>query len=122
MILINLINLHLLLQANFQSLDRQETERINAKNALEEYIYDMRNKLETMSEFFEPASIETLNAKLNVAQNWLDDDGYDSPRPGMLHPLTRIAAILIIILFRVHFPASSHDRYLKPRIDARKGT
>ena len=55
----------------------------------------MRNKLETMSEYFDPASIETLNAKLNVAQNWLDDDGYDQPRPGIDGPIQSLKEILL---------------------------
>jgi hypothetical protein len=63
-------------------LDRQETERVNAKNALEEYVYDMKYKLESFGEFFEPASIVALNNKLAETQNWIDDEGEDQPRQG----------------------------------------
>ena len=55
---------------------------MDAKNSLEEYIYDVRNKLETLSEFFDPASIPALNKLLDDAQNWLDDEGEDALRQG----------------------------------------
>ena len=71
-------------EAQFTALDRQEVDRENAKNSLEEYIYDMRDKLETFGEYFDPKSIDTLKAKLDEYQNWLDEDGSDQPRPGYL--------------------------------------
>ena len=76
------VNCLTVLQGQYAAQDRLETERINTKNSLEEYIYDTRNKLESMAEFFEPASIEVLNKSLDDTQNWLYEDGEDQPRQG----------------------------------------
>jgi molecular chaperone DnaK (HSP70) len=67
-------------EAQFQALDRQEVDRTNAKNALEEYIYDMRIKVETFAEYFDKTSSDKLKAKLDEIQNWLYDEGEDQPR------------------------------------------
>jgi len=67
-------------EAQFQALDRQEVDRTHAKNSLEEYIYDMRNKVETFAEYFDAASSDKLKAKLDEIQNWLYDEGEDQPR------------------------------------------
>ncbi|XP_039487569.1 heat shock 70 kDa protein 4 isoform X2 [Drosophila santomea] len=62
--------------------DQKETERIDAKNALEEFVYDMRNKLQggALERFVVEAERETIVAQLNDLENWLYEDGEDCER------------------------------------------
>ncbi|XP_037722396.1 heat shock 70 kDa protein 4 isoform X2 [Drosophila subpulchrella] len=62
--------------------DQKETERIDAKNALEEFVYDMRNKLQggPLERFVVEAEREAIVAQLNDLENWLYEDGEDCER------------------------------------------
>ena len=42
--------------------DRLETERADAKNSLEEYVYDMRDKLSTSLEQFMPEAVSSASS------------------------------------------------------------
>jgi hypothetical protein len=44
----------------------------------------MRDKLETFAEYFDPKTVDGLKEKLNEYQNWLDDEGSDQPRNGLI--------------------------------------
>ncbi|XP_016974344.1 heat shock 70 kDa protein 4 isoform X2 [Drosophila rhopaloa] len=62
--------------------DQKETERIDAKNALEEFVYDMRNKLQggPLERFVVETEREAIVAQLNDLENWLYEDGEDCER------------------------------------------
>ncbi|EDV39248.1 uncharacterized protein Dana_GF24591, isoform A [Drosophila ananassae] len=62
--------------------DQKETERIDAKNALEEFVYDMRNKLQggPLERFVVEGDREAIVAQLNDLENWLYEDGEDCER------------------------------------------
>ncbi|XP_017034188.1 heat shock 70 kDa protein 4 isoform X1 [Drosophila kikkawai] len=62
--------------------DQRETERIDAKNALEEFVYDMRNKLQDgpLERFVVESEREAIVAQLNDLENWLYEDGEDCER------------------------------------------
>ncbi|XP_034102710.1 heat shock 70 kDa protein 4 isoform X1 [Drosophila nasuta] len=62
--------------------DQKETERIDAKNALEEFVYDMRNKLQggPLERYVVEAEREAIVAQLNDLENWLYEDGEDCER------------------------------------------
>ncbi|KAH8270458.1 hypothetical protein KR018_010243 [Drosophila ironensis] len=62
--------------------DQKETERIDAKNALEEFVYDMRNKLQggPLERFVVEAEREAIVGQLNDLENWLYEDGEDCER------------------------------------------
>ncbi|KAH8239457.1 hypothetical protein KR032_004433 [Drosophila birchii] len=62
--------------------DQKETERIDAKNALEEFVYDMRNKLQDgpLERFVVESEREAIVAQLNDLENWLYEDGEDCER------------------------------------------
>lgn len=74
----NLINKELKMIAS----DAKETERVDARNALEEYVYDMRNKLQGGS--LEPYAVEpereAICQKLGNIENWLYEEGEDCDR------------------------------------------
>lgn len=63
--------------------DRQEKERIDARNALEEYVYDLRSKINDDSElgtFITDSDKETLSRTLDETENWLYEEGEDCNR------------------------------------------
>lgn len=63
--------------------DRQEKERIDARNALEEYVYDLRSKINDDSElgtFIADADKEALSRTLDDTENWLYEEGEDCNR------------------------------------------
>lgn len=66
----------------FAAQDRRERERADARNALEEFIYDMRDKISSVyEEFIKPDDSETYRAKLQSAEDWLyEDDADDRPK------------------------------------------
>ncbi|XP_014217744.1 heat shock 70 kDa protein 4L [Copidosoma floridanum] len=65
------------------SEDRQEKERIDARNALEEYVYDMRSKLQDADQlgtFVEESVCKTMCDELDDTENWLYEEGEECQR------------------------------------------
>ena len=63
--------------------DNQEKERVDARNALEEYVYDLRGKLsddDQLSSFVTDSDRESLCRTLNETENWLYEEGVDCDR------------------------------------------
>ncbi|XP_037117827.1 heat shock 70 kDa protein 4b [Syngnathus acus] len=61
--------------------DKLEKERNDAKNYVEEYVYEMRDKLQGMLEkFVSEAERDALSSKLMDTENWLYEDGEDQPK------------------------------------------
>ncbi|XP_061786648.1 heat shock 70 kDa protein 4b [Nerophis lumbriciformis] len=61
--------------------DKLEKERNDAKNYVEEYVYEMRDKLHGMLEkFVGEAERDALSLKLEDTENWLYEDGEDQPK------------------------------------------
>lgn len=66
-----------------QAQDRQEKERADARNALEEYVYDLRGKLgsgEVLHEFVQDEQRQKLVAVLDSLEQWLYEEGEDENR------------------------------------------
>lgn len=60
------------------SNDRQEQERIDARNALEEFVYDMRGKLQeggNLFEYVDEQIRDQICLQLDDIENWLYEDG-----------------------------------------------
>lgn len=56
--------------------DRREKARIDAKNALEEFIYSLRDKLECeLREFTDEVEKGNISAQLEHLESWLYEDG-----------------------------------------------
>ncbi|TDG51311.1 hypothetical protein AWZ03_002398 [Drosophila navojoa] len=72
--------------------DQKETERIDAKNALEEFVYDMRNKLQggPLERYVLESDRESIVAQLNDLENWLYEDGEDCDRETYTSRLTAL--------------------------------
>lgn len=60
--------------------DEKEKERVDARNALEEFVYDMREKLSEdgpLSAYIETNERESICQQLNDLENWLYEEGED---------------------------------------------
>ncbi|CAG9134597.1 unnamed protein product [Plutella xylostella] len=70
-------------EGKMQATDRQEKERADARNALEEYVYELRGALAPgggLHEHCAPPARARLAAELEALENWLYDDGEHQPR------------------------------------------
>lgn len=60
------------------SNDRQEKERVDARNALEEFVYEMRGKLQEGGNLFayiDDSTRDQICSQLDDIENWLYEDG-----------------------------------------------
>ncbi|KAK2579751.1 hypothetical protein KPH14_011092 [Odynerus spinipes] len=76
--------------------DRQENERIDARNALEEYVYDLRAKLsdeDQLATFVTESDREALCRTLDETENWLYEEGEECQRQVYVDRLTRLKAL-----------------------------
>merc|ERR1712018_615088 len=65
-------------EATFTQKDLQESDRLNAKNSVEEYIYDIRGKIhDELEEYLAEDNRATFSNQLEDAENWLYEDGED---------------------------------------------
>lgn len=63
--------------------DRHEQERVDARNALEEFVYEMRDKLQEDSQlavYVTNIDRQAICDDLNNLENWLYEDGEDCDR------------------------------------------
>lgn len=79
---------------NLVVADKLVADTEDRKNALEEYIYELRGKLEDQySSFASDAEKERLTGLLSKAEDWLYDDGYDSTKAKYIAKYEELAAI-----------------------------
>lgn len=65
------------------TFDRQEKERIDARNALEEFVYDMRGRVQEGGElhaYVNDTDREQICSELDQIENWLYEEGEDCER------------------------------------------
>lgn len=61
--------------------DKLEQARADAKNSVEEYIYNMKNDLlDKYEQFVSEQDKEKFEAKLDDAENWLYDEGEEQSK------------------------------------------
>ncbi|CDK29785.1 unnamed protein product [Kuraishia capsulata CBS 1993] len=74
--------------------DKLVADTEDRKNALEEYIYELRGKLEDQyKDFASPEEKEKLTAMLAKTEDWLYDDGYDSTKGKYVAKYEELASI-----------------------------
>lgn len=62
-----------------QEVDRLQKQKADAKNSVEEYVYDMREKLsDLLSDFITEADADTFRSQLTGTEDWLYDEGEDA--------------------------------------------
>ncbi|KAF3705625.1 Heat shock 70 kDa protein 4 HSP70RY Heat shock 70-related protein APG-2 [Channa argus] len=84
--------------------DKLEKERNDAKNSVEEYVYDMRDKLHgVLEKFVNEADRDTFSLKLEDTENWLYEDGEDQQKQVYIDKLAELKKIGQPI----------HDRYME---------
>merc|ERR1719414_1677496 len=65
-------------ESNFAQKDLQESDRLLAKNSVEEYIYDIRGKIhDELEEYLAEDNRAAFSNQLEDAENWLYEDGED---------------------------------------------
>lgn len=66
------------LERDFVAQDALECDRINNKNAVEEYVYDIRSKIfEELADFISEDDRSAFSLELEDAENWLYEEGED---------------------------------------------
>ncbi|MBN3302496.1 HSP74 protein, partial [Amia calva] len=84
--------------------DKLEKERNDAKNCVEEYVYEMRDKLHgALEKFVSEADRDTFSLKLEDTENWLYEDGEDQPKQVYIDKLAELKK----------FGQPIQDRYLE---------
>lgn len=79
---------------NMVIADKLVADTEDRKNALEEYIYELRGKLEDQYlKFASDAEKERLTGLLAKAEDWLYDDGYDSTKAKYIAKYEELASI-----------------------------
>lgn len=77
------LNNFLELECKMVASDRQEKDRVDARNALEEYVYDLRGKLSSEDELAKYVNENDRNSLFNHLDNmekWLYEEGEDCNR------------------------------------------
>uniref|UniRef100_A0A671TQG3 Heat shock protein 4a n=1 Tax=Sparus aurata TaxID=8175 RepID=A0A671TQG3_SPAAU len=84
--------------------DKLEKERNDAKNNVEEYVYEMRDKLHgVLEKFVNEADRDTFSLKLEDTENWLYEDGEDQQKQVYIDKLAELKQLGQPI----------HERYLE---------
>ncbi|XP_060035088.1 heat shock 70 kDa protein 4L [Erinaceus europaeus] len=77
----DLLNSYIENEGKMTMQDKLEKERNDAKNAVEEYVYDFRDKLGTVYEkLITPEDLNKLSTVLEDTENWLYQEGEDQPK------------------------------------------
>uniref|UniRef100_A0A7N6BUE7 Heat shock protein 4a n=1 Tax=Anabas testudineus TaxID=64144 RepID=A0A7N6BUE7_ANATE len=93
-----------LFQGKMIMQDKLEKERNDAKNNVEEYVYDMRDKLHgVLEKFVNEADRDSFSLKLEDTENWLYEDGEDQQKQVYIDKLAELKKIGQPI----------HDRYIE---------
>jgi len=78
-------------EAQMVSADKLENDRINSKNSVEEYVYDLRSRLyEELEQFITESDREKLSRLLQDTENWLYEDGEDCQKGVYVDKLTEL--------------------------------
>lgn len=81
-------------EASLVVADKLVADTEDRKNALEEYIYELRGKLDDQyKNFASDAEKEKLTALLLKTEDWLYDDGYDSTKAKYIAKYEELASI-----------------------------
>jgi len=81
------------LEANLINVDRIVHETDEAKNDLETYVYDLRDKLDTDSDFVEAKIKEETKSKLTTMEDWIYDHGDEANKTQFLEKLKELKDI-----------------------------
>ncbi|XP_043112439.1 heat shock 70 kDa protein 4b [Puntigrus tetrazona] len=87
----DMLNLFVESEGKMIMQDKLEKERNDAKNNVEEYVYEMRDKLHGIFEkFVNESDRDALSLKLEDTEVWLYEDGEDQPKQVYIDKLTEL--------------------------------
>uniref|UniRef100_A0A8C9T5B1 Heat shock protein family A (Hsp70) member 4 n=1 Tax=Scleropages formosus TaxID=113540 RepID=A0A8C9T5B1_SCLFO len=89
----DMVNLYVENEGKMIMQDKLEKERNDAKNCVEEYVYEMRDKLHGVLEKFVAEDRDTFSLKLEDTENWLYEDGEDQPKQVYIDKLAELKKI-----------------------------
>jgi len=91
-------------EANMHAVDKYVMDTEDRKNALEEYVYDMRGKLDDRyTAYVQPAEREKLLKMLQEAEDWLySEEGEDATKSAYVEKLDALKAVGDPIVARFH--------------------
>jgi len=82
--------------------DLMENERIDARNALEEFVYELRSQLgsgESLANYVKEEESSTLSVVLENMETWLYEDGENCER---LDYINRLAELKVISKLNIY--------------------
>jgi len=101
------------IEAKMIAQDKLEKERLDAKNAVEEYIYSMRDQLFTSLEnYVQETDRDAFSKVMEQAENWLYEDGEDEKKSVYVDKLAELKKFGEPILERYQ-EAQSRPQYLE---------
>ena len=65
---------------NLNYQDQLEQEKADSRNAVEEYVYSMRDKLYELEDYITEQDRTAFNEQLSKTEDWLYDEGEDQPK------------------------------------------
>uniref|UniRef100_A0A4W5NFA8 Heat shock protein 4a n=1 Tax=Hucho hucho TaxID=62062 RepID=A0A4W5NFA8_9TELE len=87
----DLVNLFMENEGKMIMQDKLEKERNDAKNNVEEYVYEMRDKLHgVLEKFVSESDRDTFSLRLEDTENWLYDDGEDQQKQVYIDKLAEL--------------------------------
>ncbi|ETE71100.1 Heat shock 70 kDa protein 4, partial [Ophiophagus hannah] len=90
----DMLNLFIENEGKMIMQDKLEKERNDAKNAVEEYVYEMRDKLCGVYEkFVSDEDRNSFTLKLEDTENWLYEEGEDQPKQVYIDKLAEMKAV-----------------------------
>ncbi|GME95533.1 unnamed protein product [[Candida] boidinii] len=101
--------------------DKLVAETEDRKNALEEYIYTLRAKLEEeYKDFASDAEKEKLSALLMKTEDWLYDDGYDASKAKYIAKYEELASLGNLIKGRYNAKQEELKQSLRSKQEAKQ--
>ena len=86
--------------------DQLEKERVDVKNTVEEYVYNMRDRIESnLKEFISDDDRTKFLQLLNATEEWLYDEGEDQPKKvGMANHMSHDIHVVIpnLLLYSIY--------------------
>ncbi|KAE9417033.1 hypothetical protein Angca_003174, partial [Angiostrongylus cantonensis] len=70
------------IEMSMQSADMLEKQKADAKNTVEEYVYEMREKIsDCLADFVTEKDADAFRSQLTTTEDWLYDEGEDTEKP-----------------------------------------
>ncbi|KJH52500.1 DnaK family protein [Dictyocaulus viviparus] len=70
------------IEVSMQKVDLHEKQKADAKNTVEEYVYEMRDKIsDCLAEFVTEEDADAFRSQLTTTEDWLYDEGEDAEKP-----------------------------------------